>query len=91
MKISETKKRAQDTWNALQQNKMPKIFIGAATCGRSAGALAVKLTFKEELQKRGIHANIIEVGCFGPCYTGQSHVKIKPKELSTDSHGPTLL
>jgi NADH-quinone oxidoreductase subunit F len=69
MKFSETKKRAQDAWNALQQNKMPKIFIGAATCGRSAGALAVKQTFEEELHKKGIHANIIEVGCFGPCYT----------------------
>lgn len=28
---------------------------------------------------------------FDPYLAGQSHVKIKPKRLSTDSHGPTPL
>ncbi|MDO9109209.1 MAG: NADH-ubiquinone oxidoreductase-F iron-sulfur binding region domain-containing protein, partial [Desulfatirhabdiaceae bacterium] len=78
MKFSDTKKRAEDAWNALQQNKMPNIFIGSATCGRSAGALAVKQTFQDELQKRGIDANIIEVGCFGPCYTEPLVNIVKP-------------
>ena len=78
MKFSDTKKRAEDAWNVLQQNKVPNIFIGAATCGRSAGALAVKQTFQDELQKRGITANIIEVGCFGPCYTEPLVNIVKP-------------
>jgi len=69
MKFSEIKKRAEDEWNELVQNKSPKIYIGAATCGRSAGALAVKQTFEEEIEKRNIDAKVIEVGCFGPCYT----------------------
>ena len=68
MKFSDINKRAEDEWNELQQSKKPKIFIGAATCGRSAGALGVKQTFQDEFQKRGINANIIEVGCLGPCY-----------------------
>ena len=49
MKFSEIKKRAEDEWNQLQQSKEPTLFIGAATCGRSAGALAVKKTFQDEL------------------------------------------
>ena len=69
MKFSDIKKRAEDEWKELVQSKMPKIYIGAATCGRSAGALAVKQTFEEEIEKRGIDAKIVEVGCFGPCYT----------------------
>ncbi len=68
MKFSDRKKRAEDAWNELQQSKIPTIYIGAATCGRSAGALGVKQAFQDELQKRGIDANLIEVGCFGPCF-----------------------
>ncbi|MCP4622322.1 MAG: 4Fe-4S dicluster domain-containing protein [bacterium] len=68
MKFSEIKKRAEDEWNRLQQSKEPTLFIGAATCGRSAGALETKKTFQEEFEKRGISANIIEVGCLGPCW-----------------------
>ncbi|MCP3876227.1 MAG: 4Fe-4S dicluster domain-containing protein [Desulfobacteraceae bacterium] len=69
MEFTEIKKRAEDEWNELVQSTPPKIYIGAATCGRSAGALAVKQTFEDEIEKRGIDAKIIEVGCFGPCYT----------------------
>ncbi len=68
MEFSDIHKHAEDEWNELEQSKNPKIFIGAATCGRSAGALEVKQTFQDELQKRGIIANIVEVGCLGPCY-----------------------
>ena len=60
MKFSDIKKRAEDEWKELVQSKMPKIYIGAATCGRSAGALAVKQTFEEEIEKRGIDATLIE-------------------------------
>ncbi len=68
MKFSEIKKRADEEWNQLQQSSDPTIFIGAATCGRSAGALKTKKTFEEELGQRGISANIVEVGCLGPCW-----------------------
>ena len=68
MKFDEIKKRAEDEWDQLRQSKNPGVFIGAATCGRSAGALEVKKTFQDEFKKKGINANIIEVGCLGPCW-----------------------
>ncbi len=68
MKFSEIKKRAEDEWSQLQHSKAPTLFIGAATCGRSAGALETKKAFQDEFEKRGISANIIEVGCLGPCW-----------------------
>jgi len=78
MKFSDIKKCAEDEWNALQQNNIPLIIIGAATCGRSAGALGVKKTFEEELEKKDIQASIIEVGCLGPCYAEPLVNIIKP-------------
>jgi NADH-quinone oxidoreductase subunit F len=78
MKFSEIKKRAGDEWKQLQQSKEPTLFIGAATCGRSAGALETKKTFQDEFEKRGINANIIEVGCLGPCWAEPLISIVKP-------------
>jgi NADH:ubiquinone oxidoreductase subunit F (NADH-binding)/NAD-dependent dihydropyrimidine dehydrogenase PreA subunit/(2Fe-2S) ferredoxin len=78
MKYSEIKKRAEDEWKQLQQSKEPTLFIGAATCGRSAGALETKKTFQEEFEKRGINANIVEVGCLGPCWAEPLISIVKP-------------
>ncbi len=68
MQFNEIKKRAEDEWKQLQQSDKPTIYIGAATCGRSAGALEVKKLFQDEFEKRGVDSNIIEVGCLGPCW-----------------------
>jgi NADH-quinone oxidoreductase subunit F len=68
MAFIDIKKQAEKAWNALHSSGNPLISVGTATCGRSAGALAVLETFREELKKRGIEANIVEVGCMGPCY-----------------------
>jgi NADH-quinone oxidoreductase subunit F len=78
MTFSDTKKRAEDEWNELQQSNKPRIYIGAATCGRSAGALVAKKGFEDGLQEKGIDAEIIEVGCLGPCYTEPLINIIKP-------------
>ena len=78
MKFSDIKKCAEDEWNGLLQSNKPLIFIGAATCGRSAGALGVKQTFQDELEKRGMDAAIVEVGCLGPCYAEPLVNIIKP-------------
>jgi NADH-quinone oxidoreductase subunit F len=78
MKFSEIKKRAGDEWKQLQQSKEPTLFIGAATCGRSAGALETKKTFQDEFEKRGINANIVEVGCLGPCWAEPLISIVKP-------------
>ncbi|MFP4347144.1 MAG: NADH-ubiquinone oxidoreductase-F iron-sulfur binding region domain-containing protein [Thermodesulfobacteriota bacterium] len=68
MKFSDLKERAVTEWRQLQESSKPVIFIGAATCGRSAGALGVKSAFQEELEKKNIDADIVEVGCLGPCW-----------------------
>ena len=68
MAFVDIKTQAEQAWAALHTSGKPLISIGTATCGRSAGALSVLQTFQEELQKRGVEANIVEVGCMGPCY-----------------------
>lgn len=79
MKFSEIKKRAEDEWGQLQHSKEPRIFIGAATCGRSAGALETKKAFQDEFDKKGISANMVEVGCLGPCWAEPLISIMKPE------------
>ncbi len=68
MIFGEIKNRAEEEWNQLQHGENSTVFIGAATCGRSAGALKVKECFEDEFKKKQIDANIVEVGCLGPCW-----------------------
>jgi NADH-quinone oxidoreductase subunit F len=68
MEFSEIKKIAENEWKELNDCRKINIFIGSATCGRSAGALEVKKKFQEELIAKKIDANIVEVGCLGPCW-----------------------
>ncbi|MCF2140018.1 MAG: 4Fe-4S binding protein [Candidatus Lokiarchaeota archaeon] len=50
------------------QNSKPLIFIGMGTCGLASGAQSTYTTFRAELQKYKIDAEIIPVGCIGSCY-----------------------
>ncbi len=74
----EIKQQADKEWKALWEGGKPRILIGTATCGRSAGSLNTKKSFEDELSDRGIDANIIEVGCMGPCYAEPLVCIIKP-------------
>ncbi|MGB9698403.1 MAG: NADH-ubiquinone oxidoreductase-F iron-sulfur binding region domain-containing protein [Thermodesulfobacteriota bacterium] len=58
--------QAQEKLTSLKNE--PAIFVGLATCGRAAGALEVWKTFATEIEKSGIKANLISVGCLGHCY-----------------------
>lgn len=60
--------RAADSWRELFSGSKPLIMVGAATCGRSAGALNVMKAVREETGMRNIDCNIREVGCIGLCY-----------------------
>jgi NADH-quinone oxidoreductase subunit F len=42
--------------------------VGAATCGRAAGALEVLRAFKDEIKKHNLDCPVFEVGCMGHCY-----------------------
>ncbi|HOW54554.1 MAG TPA: NADH-quinone oxidoreductase subunit NuoF, partial [Syntrophorhabdaceae bacterium] len=59
---------AKGKWEKLRENREPIIFIGAASCGRAAGALDLKEGIKEFLNENKLSAKVIEVGCIGPCY-----------------------
>ncbi|MCD6599764.1 MAG: NADH-quinone oxidoreductase subunit NuoF [Dehalococcoidia bacterium] len=78
MTFDEIRKQAESEWEALEASEKPRILIGSATCGRSAGALSVRLAIETELQRRGIDAVVTEVGCIGLCYAEPLVDIIKP-------------
>lgn len=57
---------AQKKWEQLRQKTL--ILIGAATCGRAAGALNLLEEVNNELGRLQLDANVLEVGCMGHCY-----------------------
>lgn len=63
-KISLAKKK----WEELENNKDPIIYVGAASCGRAAGALDVLKEIDDFLIENKVSARVIQVGCIGPCY-----------------------
>lgn len=44
-----------------------RIIVGMGTCGIAAGARETMHAIMEELEKRGIEANVETVGCVGQC------------------------
>jgi NADH-quinone oxidoreductase subunit F len=56
-------------WNALtEDNDVPVIYVGTASCGQAAGAMDVLETIQETLAELQVQARIVQVGCIGPCY-----------------------
>jgi len=55
-------------WQALHRPDHTRIYLGMASCGRAAGSEQVKETILGLLKKHKIAAQLIEVGCIGPCY-----------------------
>ncbi len=62
------KQAADERWRLLTDGPIPWVRVGAAMCGHSAGAYDVIAALRAELDRRGIDANIDEVGCLGICY-----------------------
>jgi len=58
---------AQAQWRELQDSELPVFFVGAATCGRAAGATEVLQRLRDHIKARKIKALVVEVGCLGPC------------------------
>ncbi|MBN2059315.1 MAG: SLBB domain-containing protein [Deltaproteobacteria bacterium] len=54
--------------NRVENNDIPKIYIGKATCGIASGALDTEKAFQEQLLQRNINAHLKSVGCIGHCY-----------------------
>ncbi len=64
----EIKSRAESQWRELRDGGKSLIMVGAATCGRAAGALEVLRAIKRELKKQKLDCPVVEVGCMGHCY-----------------------
>ncbi|HWR58242.1 MAG TPA: NADH-ubiquinone oxidoreductase-F iron-sulfur binding region domain-containing protein [Thermodesulfovibrionales bacterium] len=59
---------AKKKWEDLENSQVPIIYVGAASCGRAAGALEVLKGIGEFLSENKLPALVIQVGCIGPCY-----------------------
>ncbi len=64
----ELKAQADMRWQELTAGEKPWIRIGSAMCGHAAGAFEIRDAFRAELDRRGVDANMDEVGCLGICY-----------------------
>ena len=67
------KRKAQSEWLQFDRPDRLRVLVGAATCGRAAGALDVLAALREELAARspagGLNdVEVAEVGCLGLCY-----------------------
>jgi NADH:ubiquinone oxidoreductase subunit F (NADH-binding)/NAD-dependent dihydropyrimidine dehydrogenase PreA subunit/(2Fe-2S) ferredoxin len=58
----------------------PAFFVGAATCGRAAGAGETLARLREELASKDLAYPVLEVGCLGPCSYEPLVVVHKPGE-----------
>jgi NADH:ubiquinone oxidoreductase subunit F (NADH-binding)/NAD-dependent dihydropyrimidine dehydrogenase PreA subunit/(2Fe-2S) ferredoxin len=58
---------AQDQWRTLEESDVPVFFVGAATCGRAAGAEDVLRCLRSHIEAKRLEALVVEVGCLGPC------------------------
>ena len=58
---------ADQQWRMLQRSSWPRVDVGAATCGRAAGALSVIRTLQELQPEQGLEIILTEVGCLGLC------------------------
>jgi NADH-quinone oxidoreductase subunit F len=66
--LEDIRKKACGEWDDLQSSTKPLIYVGTATCGRSAGSLEALETFRSESKKHNIECDATEVGCIGLCY-----------------------
>lgn len=68
MDISQITLKAGKDWESLTGGTDPFLFVGNATCGRSAGSVEILELFRAEKSNRSLNYNIIEAGCIGMCY-----------------------
>jgi len=78
MSFTDIQRRAIAEWECLQQSQVPRILVGAATCGRAAGAEVVIAAIDKELRERNVAALAMQVGCIGLCYAEPLVDAIKP-------------
>jgi len=60
--------RAARAWNKVENNTRPLIYVGAGSCGLAAGAGEVLEAIEKLLAEKKCKADVLKVGCIGPCY-----------------------
>ncbi len=70
------KTKAKEKMESL--NEKTVVMVGAATCGKAAGVIDTREALKDEIEKKGIDAQVVEVGCMGFCYAEPIVVISKP-------------
>ena len=76
--FQEMKNQAESGWRELFDSGKPVIIVGAATCGRAAGALEVLQALRDELKRQNLDCPVVEVGCMGHCYAEPLVIISKP-------------
>lgn len=68
--LQKQRDEAQKVWEDFSSGKKARVMVGAATCGRAAGALDVISAFKSELKAQGLEndVDVVETACIGLCY-----------------------
>jgi len=67
-KLETRREQAAKKWLEFQNNKRPLIYVGAGSCGLAAGAAEVIGAMETYLKNKKLEADIVRVGCIGPCY-----------------------
>ncbi|MFH1322039.1 MAG: NADH-quinone oxidoreductase subunit NuoF [Bacteroidota bacterium] len=60
--------KAKDEWQALQNSAVPVIYVGMGSCGLASGAGEVWDNIHKTIAAKKIKAQVVKVGCIGPCY-----------------------
>ncbi len=66
--LDELTRSCTQQWDELHSGPKPRILVGTATCGRSAGAGEALESLTQKLEDHALDCRIIEVGCIGLCY-----------------------
>ena len=66
--LERRRRKAGARWQALTASARPVIYIGMGSCGLAAGAEDVLTATRAFLEERQVDAEIVKVGCIGPCY-----------------------
>jgi NADH:ubiquinone oxidoreductase subunit F (NADH-binding)/(2Fe-2S) ferredoxin/Pyruvate/2-oxoacid:ferredoxin oxidoreductase delta subunit len=59
---------ARKSWQELHGGTATVVWVGAATCGRAAGALEVLDAVRATVEELSAEVHVVPVGCIGPCY-----------------------
>lgn len=78
--FKEISKRARSEVEGLRNSV--HVLVGAATCGRAAGALDVIDAFGKQMSRQGVTAPIIQVGCIGLCHAEPLVIISRPESMS---------